>query len=184
MKRNGFTLVELLVTLSILALISGMVWPSFKNLTTTLHSDSVKGKWVQLLNFARSSAVMNNSIVTVCPMINSNCVDDLNQTWSVFTDNNKNKILDSDESLLRILTPNAKTRFAIFRADRPYFRFKPESSGIYSGSLKGFSICPTGKADKYSHHITVNINGRVGVKTERTANDIPIRNGEAIVCPA
>ena len=65
-KHAGFTLVELMVTISVLAVLLGIGVPSFRdmiegNRITTVTNDLVSG-----LQFARSEAVKRGANVTLC----------------------------------------------------------------------------------------------------------------------
>ncbi len=66
-RTAGFTLLELLVTIAIVAVIAGIAAPSFQNMMATQRVRSATGDLVSALNFARSEAVKRNRVVTVSP---------------------------------------------------------------------------------------------------------------------
>ena len=65
---RGFTLVELMVTLAVLAIVAGLAVP---NLNTFIQSNRVTGHanaMVSALNFSRSEAVSRSENVRFCPV--------------------------------------------------------------------------------------------------------------------
>jgi len=175
MNKKGFTLIELMITISILMIITGWAFPSFQSLKQEIRSDIIRTSWIQFLNLGRSSAVQYQSVITICPTKNNECVADYTLTWSMFTDSNKNKKLDSNEILIRSLQPDKQTRLKLYPEKIHFFRFYDQPTGIYSGLMKGFTICPTGYADRYASHLTLNIMGRVSASREKDTDEVPLR---------
>lgn len=67
MKRNGFTLVELMVTVAILGILAAVAAPGFNDFISRNSVASETNKLVSLLRFARSEAVQRHTDVRVCP---------------------------------------------------------------------------------------------------------------------
>ncbi len=63
----GFTLVELMVTLAVLAILSTLAAPMFGDLIQRNKVDAVSGELTHLLQYARSEAITRASAVTVSP---------------------------------------------------------------------------------------------------------------------
>lgn len=66
-RRAGFTLLELLVTLAIVAIIASLAAPAFQNMIATQRVRSAANDLVVTLNFARSEAVKRRATVLVTP---------------------------------------------------------------------------------------------------------------------
>lgn len=66
-KVQGLTLVELLVTTSVLTIILGIAVPSYKSLVQSAQSKSETNKVLSLVQLARSEAIKLDKPVTVCP---------------------------------------------------------------------------------------------------------------------
>ena len=66
-RNRGFTLMEMLVTLAVVAIVASLAVPSFQNMIATQRVRSAANDLVTALNLARSEAVKRNRIVTVTP---------------------------------------------------------------------------------------------------------------------
>ncbi|SIS85230.1 GspH/FimT family pseudopilin [Neptunomonas antarctica] len=66
-KNRGFTLIELMVTVSILAILTTVAIPGFSDLIRNTQAKALANGMVTALQFARSEAVKRNQQVNVCP---------------------------------------------------------------------------------------------------------------------
>lgn len=64
----GFTLLELIATLAITALLLVMAAPTFSTLTTRAHFAGLTGQLLAGFNYARSEAIRTNQIVYACAL--------------------------------------------------------------------------------------------------------------------
>jgi type IV fimbrial biogenesis protein FimT len=97
MKRSqyGITMIELLTVVSIVAILLGIGVPSFRYVTTSNRVSSEVNALLSDMQFARSEAVKEGQMVTVCPSANQNQCDVNSTTWQngwiVFSDINGNQ---------------------------------------------------------------------------------------------
>lgn len=84
-SERGFTLVELMVTVAILAIIAGIAAPSFINLIRKNRVTSAGNELVALLQVARSGAISNRATATVCPSTDgATCAAGAGNRWIAF----------------------------------------------------------------------------------------------------
>lgn len=115
--NRGVTLIELMVTLSILAIVLAMALPSFGQLMAEHKIKTVSQTLVSALNLARSEAIKRGHEVSVCPLAAGNgtraC---LNNGWQaamgneaglwVFDDLSRPLLqLENPDQLIRHLAP-------------------------------------------------------------------------------
>ena len=109
--QNGFTLVELIVTLAIAAILMTQVVPSFQESIKDSYLTTETNKLVADVNLARSEAIKRGINVVVCSSANSNagtptCNDstDWSTGWLVYSDDTAGGgyAAASNDTLIRI----------------------------------------------------------------------------------
>lgn len=107
---RGYTLIELIVVMTIVGIVIGIAVPSYKYVT---NSNRVSAEVNQLLGdmqYARSEAAKEGMTVTVCPSNNAttsspSCltsgVTTWNTGWLIFADVNGNGAFDTGDQVLR-----------------------------------------------------------------------------------
>ena len=110
-KQGGFTLIEILITLVIAAIVLGIGIPSFTEFSRSSRLSSDFKQTLGDLVYARSEAVVRNAPIAMCPSVNqSTCSNstDWNTGWIMFVDDGNgsgtaaNRVKDGTEQLLRI----------------------------------------------------------------------------------
>lgn len=89
MKRcNGFTLIELMVTLAVLAIVITVAIPGFNDLIRNNRTDALSEEFVSALNFARLEAVKRTGRVSLCASDDGEDCNNADWTkgWIVFVD--------------------------------------------------------------------------------------------------
>lgn len=81
--NRGFTLVELLVSMTVLVILITIAVPSFYSLIQNNQARALGNSVATALNFARSEAIKRNTAVQVCPGSSTNCNGSWTDGWRV-----------------------------------------------------------------------------------------------------
>ena len=113
-KNSGFTLIELMVTIALTAIILTQAVPSFNALVQNNRLISEKNEFISALNLARSEALKRGVRVTVCASDDqTTCnTNKWEKGWIIFSDRNANVALDAgtgvclatEDCLIRVST--------------------------------------------------------------------------------
>lgn len=169
---TGFSLIELMVTLSVMAVLLGLAAPSMLKLVLTRQANLLTHELITSINLARSEAIKRNSRVVLCKSSDgASCVTagSWDQGWILFQDANNNALIDLTEVVLRrqnpanmgvTLTGNANV--ANYLSMSPSGMPKLISGAFQAGTL---SLCTTPATEESSRQIVLSLSGRARVQT-------------------
>lgn len=100
-RERGLTLVELLVTISIVAIMAAMAIPAFSTMLTNNRAQAQANLLFRSLNYARSEAVRLAAAVAVAPLSGTSWA----QGWRVWVDTDKDGVFDAGELELQHQDP-------------------------------------------------------------------------------
>ena len=104
--ESGFTLLELLITLVVGAILMAVAAPSFTEFLRQSQLTSQTNDFLGAINIARSEAVKRSAAVTLCASADNSAPTptcggaDWDDGWIVFTDPDKDEVLGAGEVLL------------------------------------------------------------------------------------
>ncbi|MCS5709481.1 GspH/FimT family pseudopilin [Candidatus Berkiella cookevillensis] len=102
-RVKGFSIFELLITLSILAIIIGMSSNTFVDRIQKESSETIVQQIFHSLHFARMEAIKGNRVVSVCGTSDfQNCSLDWTQGSMVYIDVNRDGKFSPEDIVLRI----------------------------------------------------------------------------------
>lgn len=88
-KHAGFTLIELMVTVAVLAILVSIAAPSFERLLATNRMTAQANQVLLAMQVARTEALKRRRPVAICSSNNgTSCGGNWGQGWIVVTDNN------------------------------------------------------------------------------------------------
>lgn len=103
-RSDGFTLLELMLVLAILALLTTLAAPSWRAFLASQHHSIAVNELMAALRYTRSEAVKSGLRVTACTRTGTaqKCGDsNWSDGWLVFIDGNSNGSREDDEKILR-----------------------------------------------------------------------------------
>jgi type IV fimbrial biogenesis protein FimT len=104
-KQEGFSLIELMVIVSVLALVLGLSIPAFSDMLSNSRMSSTVNDLVSSLHAARGEAITRRATVMLCPAnaAGTDCQSgsDLEAGWLVFVDSNDDGSADAGEAILQ-----------------------------------------------------------------------------------
>ncbi|WP_374340750.1 GspH/FimT family pseudopilin [Methyloversatilis sp.] len=121
LPQHGFSLIELMIVVLLLAIVSAFAMPAFQSFIASSRLTSEANEVLAALNLARSEAVRVQRRVVLCraaqtngqvvPSATSGCVTTTTsqpwQGWFVFVDNDADGVFDVGETVIRTQTLTA-----------------------------------------------------------------------------
>lgn len=184
-KEKGMTLIELLITSSIIASLITIAIPGFQRLKMQQQSYRVYSELVSALNFTRSTAITKKVTTTLCPNHeNIECGKDWANGILIFTDRNQNgKYDDKSDEILKVTEKphhSYSLKWSSF-GNRPFIRYTPLGHTLNQNGT--FIYCPENGNSLYARAVIVNRTGRIRRGYDKNNNGIIERaNGDDIQC--
>jgi len=186
MAARGFTVIELMATLAVAALLLSLAAPSFQRLIATHRSAAAMNQMAGAVNLARSLAVTSGAVVTLCPGRGSECLgrDQWHRGALIFVDHNRNGTLDADERVDRALPPLEPGERIYWRSfrNRTYLQF--HARGYTRWQNGNFLYCSPGGDAGLARMAIINPPGRLRSARDRDGDGVvEDAAGRPVVCP-
>ena len=162
-RRGGFTLMELMVTLAVAAIILSVGIPSFQEMISRIRLSGKTDELVSAIMFTRSEAIKRGGRVTLCKadtrQSNPVCApadspEGYEQGWIIFVDNTNPGIRDPEEPLIQVADPDRNSGIRITSTATEFNRRisftadglpKRTSGGFLAGTM---TLCKAPKAQR------------------------------------
>lgn len=200
MTKNiqGFTLIELIVTLAVVSILLVTGIPMLNQMTTNNRLVTQINNIAGSLALARSEAIKTGSVVTICASSDAATCDvqTWHSGWIVFTDVDKDTVVDSGtDKLIKIQGAlNGSTTLILTLNDSAdaasagIYQFLPDGSSRdrdVSGTTVGtFTLCPplgtltTAQQKAKAKAININFIGRGSRAQGANETDTPVHDAD------
>jgi len=107
--KSGFTLIELMITIAIAAILITIAVPGFQSFISGNRMTTLTNELVTELMVAKAEAVRRNASISIC--IKNNANNACNATgawqdgWLSFTDSDADGVVDAGETVLKVHGP-------------------------------------------------------------------------------
>lgn len=164
--QHGVTLIELMTTVAILAILASVAVPSFNEAILSNRLTSYANTFVTDAQLARSEALKRNTQVRLCRSDDgTSCASSSGwqQGWIIFQDSNGNAAVDTGEAVIR-----RQLAFTTgYQLTGATYSLAFQSLGDVTSSAN-LVLCRSSPLGNQERRITISVTGRTAVTTERS----------------
>lgn len=177
--QQGVTLVELMISVAIVAIILAFVGPSIQSILIKNRIVSEINETSSILQYARHHAIDEQALVVVCPSANfETCGTDWNEAKIAFIDEDDNGERGDGEALLVTVAASSSTSLMTNTSDIIKFAETGEVN-----EATEVLICHDSGDAKYARALSISLQGRVKMSSDSDNNGINENaNGVELSC--
>ncbi len=157
-KHAGMTLLELIITLSLTALMLGFAVPTMSDFIANQRITAATNQLIAHLQYARMEAITRHQHVIACPSLDQNSCEGnrWDAGWIIFVDPDRDGQVDRFDDILRVVGQDPRAQ--ISSGGRLRVRFQA-SGGAYGSNLT-IRVCDS-RSDRDGRAVIVSNPGRV-----------------------
>ncbi|WP_379653625.1 GspH/FimT family pseudopilin [Pseudoxanthomonas sp. UC19_8] len=167
-QTRGFTLLELMVTVAVMAILAAIAFPSFQNTIRSTRVATASNQVLAAIALARTEAIKSRA-AGLCPSANAtSCSGNWSDGWLVWQDLDRNGNLDGTEPIVSYSSKPSGITVTGGEANQINFDARGRATGRDSSNtaLTGGTVltissdpCPSGQ--RLRNVLTVNPSGQV-----------------------
>lgn len=182
MRSSGFTFIELLIGLAIIAVLAAFALPSFTALWQQNEATVLQQQLLRTLQFAQQEARVRHAAISVCKSNDgATCGGEWQHGQIVFLDNDDDGVIRSRDQILEVRQSSkqhAQLHWRGFPVYRDYVQFSPAMTNDDNGT---FWYCASTQT-KPAWAIVLNKAGRARVVMPDKNGDIADTTGKVLGC--
>jgi type IV fimbrial biogenesis protein FimT len=172
--KKGFTIIELMVTLAVLAIVLGIAIPSFNSQIQRNGSLGLGEEFISALNFARTEAIKRRAPVSICASnadVDACDGTDWSNGWIIFVDEEQPETssdIDPKETLRQWNDIDPRAAMTVTRNANAISFIRFNARGALA-RIEDFSVIAqakfTGCSGEAARQITIGLSGMTSSKT-------------------
>lgn len=165
MKNHGYTLIEVLVVISLMAIFMGLALAGYQEIIAKNNTATHLNQLVAAINFARNEAILRHEVITLCKSKNGkNCSGEWKNGLIVFVDQQISGQVGVGDKILRVFSAVPNNSFLEWLGQRSNDYLQMDASGTTHGQAGTFYFYPDKNNKKNVNKVIVSQTGRVRIE--------------------
>jgi type IV fimbrial biogenesis protein FimT len=170
---TGFTLLEMMIVVSIMAVLGTMAVPSFTGMIRDNERAAAVNSFVHSLYLARSEAIKRGEVVSLCKSVDSkscsNTAADWNAGWIVFVNKDRDDlpVRDADEDIIQIYSGWSNGHIT---SNRAAYSFRGYTQAVVNGTV----VFCDARGSSQARAIIISHTGRPRI-AQKDSNNKPLK---------
>ncbi|MEE4192146.1 MAG: GspH/FimT family pseudopilin [Halieaceae bacterium] len=158
-KQRGISLVELMSTISIIAIVNAVAGPALSDTVRRNQLQSQADRLLTSFHLARSEAVKRNTAVSICRSSDgTSCTGDWRDGWIVFSNLDGDNVLDAEDEVIRVYDELSDGHALAGSLGTNALTYFPD--GSYANGSDTISVCVLGGDLAEGYTLSINRVGR------------------------
>ena len=174
MKAYGFSLLEALLALAVVATVSAIALPTFAEFVARQQATAAVNQLVGAIRTARHAAMTGRQNIALCAAEHASCLgrNQWHRGAMIFADHNADGARQLAEPVIATLLPlpdGARISWRSFR-NRAYLLFR--GSGMTDWQNGTFTYCPANNDLRVAKAVIINAQGRLAKSRDANADGV------------